>query len=210
MEQVDVVGGAGIALGFLLGIVAHEFAHARAAVSLGDGTPRLMGRLTLAPRAHADPLGSIILPAIFAIAAVFGNVLTPMFGWGKRHAFGARGFRNPRRDALLVAFAGPGATLALAIASGAVARRMGGSVGKLAFWVMTVNLFLTVVDLLPIPGRDGARILARFLSPHAAARMEELAEYELLFLLGLFFLLGRFVNNLTFGLCDAVVAGICS
>lgn len=207
--MVDVTSGIGIALGFLLGIVGHEYATARVADARGDKTPRMMGRLTINPKAHVDPLGSIILPAVFVASVVFSGGLFPMFGYGKRHSLNPRALRSPRNDVLMVSLAGPLTTLLIAAAAGFVLRTAAESVtlGKIAFGILVVNSFLTVIELLPIPGRDGGRILQRFLSPQGAMKMEEMLQYDVLFLLLLFFLSG-IVNGMVTPVCDALAGSI--
>jgi len=184
---LDLVGGAGVAFGFLIGIVGHHWAHARTAIALGDRTPKLMGRATLRPKPHVDTLGSIIMPAVFVAVAIF-NGPGMMFGWGKPQSFNIRAFRKPRRDAIFVALAGPAATALIAAVAGAAAHAVHGpsSASRFFGYVMLVNAFLTVVELLPIPGRDGGRVLVRFLNPRAAMKFEELTQYDVLFLLVLF------------------------
>jgi Zn-dependent protease len=207
MRGYDLVAALGVALGFFLGIVGHSVAHARASVALGDKTPILMGRVSISPKRHIDTLGSIIMPAIFTVAAFFGTIFQPMFGWPKQHSYNPSALRNPRRDVILVALAGPGATLIIAVVAGVVARVTAGKndyIHSLALYVALVNSFITVIELLPIPGRDGGRILMRFLSPSAAYRFDELAQYEVLFLLALFLFLQPVVNNMVAPLFDAI------
>ncbi|MFA5889442.1 MAG: site-2 protease family protein [Actinomycetota bacterium] len=202
---MDPVAGLGVLIGFVAGLSLHDYAHSLAATALGDRTPRLMRRRTLDLRAHADPLGTIILPGIFAIAAAFGSPLSPMFGWGKRHALNPRALRHPSRDVVIVALAGPGATLLLAFLAISLVRIVGcGPGGRVLAWGALALVFLTVIEVLPIPGRDGGRILARFLPSHAAIRMEELIQYEVLFLLGLYMFLRGVVN----GIADQVIRSL--
>lgn len=184
---LNLIGGAGVALGFLFGIVAHHWAHARVALAFGDRTPKLMGRVTLRIKPHVDTLGSIIMPIVFVVVAIFHSPLGMMFGWGKAQSFNPRAFRKPKRDMILVALAGPAATTLIAAASAAIVRaQRGNNIGRIFYYISLVNIFLTVIELLPIPGRDGGRVLVRFLSPRAAMRFEEFVQYELLFLLLLF------------------------
>jgi Zn-dependent protease len=185
--SLDLIAGVGVALGFLFGIVGHHWAHARAAIALGDKTPKLTGRGTLRPKAHVDTLGSIVMPIVFIVVAIFNGPYGMMFGWGKAQSFNPRAFRKPKRDMIVVSLAGPAATLLIAILAGALYRTdRGGSLGRVFAYIAVVNSFLTVIELLPIPGRDGGRILVRFLSPRAAMRFEDLVQYDVLFLLALF------------------------
>jgi Zn-dependent protease len=196
--SLNLIAGLGVALGFLFGIAGHHWAHARVALALGDRTPKLMGRVTLKIKPHVDTLGSIIMPIVFIVVAIFRGPYGMMFGWGKPQSFNPRAFRKPRRDMILVALAGPAATAVIAAVSAAILRaELHNDVGLLFGYIMLVNSFLTVVELLPIPGRDGGRILVRFLSPRAAMKFEELVQYELLFLLVLFLFLETVVVNMT-------------
>lgn len=196
--SLNLIAGLGVALGFLVGIAGHHWAHARVALALGDRTPKLMGRVTLKIKPHIDTLGSIIMPIVFIVVAIFRGPYGMMFGWGKPQSFNPRAFRKPRRDMILVALAGPAATAVIAAVSAAILRaELHNDVGLLFGYIMLVNSFLTVVELLPIPGRDGGRILVRFLSPRAAMKFEELVQYELLFLLVLFLFLETVVVNMT-------------
>lgn len=202
---MNIYGGIGVALGFFLGIIGHEYVTARVADRLGDRTPRMMGRLSFSLKAHADPLGTYILPAIFILSALFDTPFFPMFGWGKRHSLTPRNLRNPRRDVVIVALAGPVTTLVIAGAAAALLKSgTGRVVGAMAAGIMLVNVFLTVVELLPIPGRDGGRVLQRFVSPQAAMKIEELWQYEVVFLLVLFLFLARLLNAMAGSLCDAL------
>jgi len=196
--SLNVIAGAGVALGFLIGIDVHHWAHARAALALGDRTPKLMGRVTLRIKPHVDTLGSIIMPAVFIFVAIFSGPYGMMFAWGKPQSSNPRAFKNPRRDMILVALAGPLATGVVAAVSAAIWRaELKHDIGLLFGWIMVVNSFLTVIELLPIPGRDGGRILVRFLSPRAAMKFEDLVQYDVLFLLALFLFLAPVVVNAT-------------
>ena len=197
ISSLDVVGGLGVAVGFLIGIVGHHWAHARMAIALGDRTPKLMGRATLRPKPHVDTLGSIIMPAVFVVVAVFSRP-GMMFGWGKPQSFNIRSFRKPRRDAILVALAGPAFTAVIAAVAAVVAHSVHSpSASRFFAYITLVNSFLTVIELLPIPGRDGGRVLIRFLSPRAAMRFEELTQYDVIFLLVLFLFFEAVVLRMT-------------
>lgn len=203
---MSIETGFGVALGFLFGIIGHEVVQHRVAFALGDKTPRLMGRMQFSPKAHFDPLGTAILPGIFTVAALFSNPLTPMFGWGKRHAINPSAFRDPRKGVIISSLSGPVTNALIALVSGRLAASIGaGSTsGRILLWVSLVNLFLMIIEILPIPGRDGARILALFLSPSAAAKLDDLAQYEILFLLVIFLFLGGVVNNMVRVACGPI------
>ena len=196
--SLDLIAGIGVALGFLFGIVLHHWAHARVAVALGDRTPKLMGRVSLRIKPHVDTLGTIIMPVVFVVVAIFQGPYGMMFGWGKGQSFNPRAFKNPKRDMILVALAGPAATAIVAAVSAAIARaELHNHIGLIFGYIMIVNSFLTVIELLPIPGRDGGRILVRFLSPRAAMKFEDLVQYEVIFLLVLFIFLEPVVVHMT-------------
>src|SRR3989339_337614 len=98
------------ALGLVLAISIHEYAHAAAADRLGDPTPRAMGRLTLNPLAHLDPVGTLVI------------LVTGAFGWGKPSPYDPYNLRNPQRDTALIALAGPVSNLLLALGLSLIAR----------------------------------------------------------------------------------------
>ncbi|MGH2726364.1 MAG: site-2 protease family protein [Actinomycetota bacterium] len=201
MSRIDLYGFLGAAIGLLFGMIGHEYAHARAAVSLGDQTPRFMGRLTMNPKAHLDPFGTIIMPGVFLISLLFKSTFGFFFGYAKPVTINPGRLRNPRRDAMLVALAGPGFNLAVAITAGisfrivtpALEDKFFSASADLGDWrralllVTIVNSFLFIINILPIPPLDGSKILARFLSPTAAMKMEEFGQY-LIFVLIAFFL----------------------
>jgi Zn-dependent protease len=171
----------------LVAFPVHEFAHALAAVQLGDGTPRLMGRLTLDPRAHFDPAGAILL-AISMIAG-FG------IGWAKPTPYNPLNLRGGRWGEAIIAVAGPISNLILAIAA-AIPYRYIRATGMdvpfleevLALFV-TINLLLMVFNLIPIPPLDGSKVLYAFLDPRTGWQVRAtLEQYGLLILLAAMFL----------------------
>ena len=188
MSRIDLYGFLGAGIGLLVGMVGHEYAHARAAVSFGDPTPRMMGRLTLNPKAHVDPFGTIIMPAIFLVTVLFRASFGFFFGYAKPVTVHPGRMRNPKRDAILVALAGPAFNLALAALAGFGFQNIGDSTRarEVLIWITIINSFLFIINILPIPPLDGSRIISRFLSPAAAMKMEEFGQYLILFLLALF------------------------
>jgi Zn-dependent protease len=193
-------------------LVLHEYGHALAADRLGDPTPRRWGRLTLDPRPLIDPFGTIILPALalILVAAEAGFVI-PVFAYAKPMPFDARYLRNPKRDSLFVVFAGLGANLALAAVAG-IGLRFGltGEAATFAYAWLLVNVFMFVIQLMPVPGLDGSKLLARVLSPRVREIYQGLDQYIVLFMLAIFFLLGgpflSIVNGLVRAVCT-VMAG---
>jgi Zn-dependent protease len=199
VSRIDLYGFLGVGIGLLVGMVGHEYAHARAAVALGDPTPRFMGRLTLNPKAHVDPIGTVILPGIFLLSILFRAGIGFMFGWAKPVTISPARLRNPRRDSMLVALAGPGFNLAVAAVAALGYRALSPESFDLRLvfvWIAVVNSFLFVINILPIPPLDGSKVLARFLSPSAAQKMEELSQYFLLFIIVLFLLFRGVISNM--------------
>lgn len=158
---------------FILAVCVHEAAHAWAAWRLGDPTPVVQGRLTLNPKAHLDPMGTIM----FVLAALVGFG----FGWAKPVPVNPFNLRNPNRDMALVAAAGPASNLAQAFFWTAVLaffvslfkllpgpfRYALGPIFEFVFLLCSagifVNLGLAVFNMIPIPPLDGSRILRLFL-----------------------------------------------
>jgi Zn-dependent protease len=157
------------AIPILFAITLHEVAHGWVAKQLGDPTAYMLGRLSLNPLKHVDPIGTVLVPIamlLFAPAGVF-------FGWAKPVPVAAPNLRNPRRDMAIVALAGPISNLLMASFWAVllfVVRSMLGLSGPVAQWVegmcmmgMYINVVLAVVNLIPIPPLDGGRVLVSFL-----------------------------------------------
>jgi len=197
-DRFDVYGFIGSGLGLVIGMFGHELAHAWVAVRRGDQTPRFMGRLTLNPRVHVDPFGTLIMPAVFLISILFQASVGFIFGYAKPVTIHPERMRNPRRDAIVVALAGPAFNLMIVALAGVAFRSAPFSPKLLTvlYEIGVVNAFLFVINLLPIPPLDGSKILARFLSPSAAARMEEWGQYLILFLIALFLIFRGVVGNM--------------
>ena len=172
-------------------LVLHEYAHAFVAVRLGDPTPKRWGRLSLNPKPLIDPFGSLILPALALIlVAARGSLLLPVFAYAKPMPVDATSFRNPRRDMAWVVLAGLGANIVLAIPAGLLIRA--GVSGELLLFAVAwllVNAFMFGLQLMPVPGLDGSKLLAPFLPPRAREVYVNLDQYLVLFILVIFFLL---------------------
>ena len=166
---------------FLFSLCVHEFSHALIAVRRGDETPRLAGRLSMHPMAHADILGTLLLP----IFCIYFNV--PFFGWAKPVPINPSHLRNPRRDVIWVTLAGPLANLAMAIFWTGILKltavfAVTNSVLAVFLLLMAragmiINLLLFFFNLLPIPPMDGSKVLASALSPQNALRYLALEKY---------------------------------
>ncbi len=182
-----------VAIMLLVGFPVHEFSHALAAYRLGDSTARFMGRLTLNPIVHFDPLGGILLGITFiASQGTFG------FGWAKPTPVNPRNLEGGRYGEAIVAAAGPISNLVLAIAAAIPLRyilsnlTLVDQVPTLALQVLylfvVINLVLMVFNLFPIPPLDGSKVLFAFLPPQVAWRWRPVLEQYRCVLLMLVFL----------------------
>ena len=161
----------------LFGLTIHEFSHGWVAWQLGDPTAKMMGRLTLNPLKHLDPIGTI---ALFLFR----------FGWAKPVPIDPRNFRHPTRDMAISALAGPVANLLTAAAAGLILRMLdlfhvGGFVWMLTRNFVLFNLILCFFNLLPIPPLDGSRLLYHLLPPRLAEGYARLERYGFLILIGI-------------------------
>jgi Zn-dependent protease len=181
-----------VAIMLLVGFPVHEFAHALAAYRLGDSTAKLMGRLTLNPIAHFDPLGGILLAVSF-IGASFG------FGWAKPTPVNPVNLAGGRRGEAIVAAAGPFSNLVLAAAVALPLRyifanpELAAQIPRLVILILVlfvyINLVLMIFNLLPIPPLDGSKVLFAFLPPRLAWQWRPMLEqYGFILLLLIFFL----------------------
>ena len=180
-----------LAISLVPALVLHEYAHAFVAVRLGDPTPRRWGRQTFNPRPLIDPFGSVILPILaLIIIAARGLFLLPIFAYAKPLPLDASYLRRQRRDTLLIASAGLAANVVL-IFVGGIPVRLGasGELGLFASAWMIVNAYMFGFQLMPIPGFDGSKLLAPFLSPRAREVFLNLEQYLVLFVLVIFFVL---------------------
>lgn len=165
--------------GLIIAMVIHEYAHARVAVALGDRTPLLMGRLTLNPAAHIDPVGLIMLFLV-------------RFGWAKPVIIDPRNFKNPRRDDILVSLAGPLANLVTAFLSLVVLLVLKSAAGHLSVGVYQVfqliiiyNINFAIFNLIPLPPLDGSHVLMQLLPGRLAYAYARLERYSFLILIAL-------------------------
>lgn len=181
-------------------VILHEVAHGALALRLGDTTARDAGRLTLNPAKHVDPFGSLILPAMLALARQ--NV----FGWAKPVPVNPGRFDHPTRGMALTALGGPATNLALA----ALVARLGpfDQVGEVVFltdgslWArllmgfLIVNAALAVFNMLPIPPLDGSRLLPLVLTPGGRLAYAKVSQYGFLILILLLFVFEDSLNFL--------------
>ncbi|OGM27227.1 hypothetical protein A2962_01810 [Candidatus Woesebacteria bacterium RIFCSPLOWO2_01_FULL_39_61] len=174
-------------LAFVIAITFHEAAHAWMADRLGDPTARLMGRLSLNPIVHYDPVGTSLL-LILVVMRIMGLPVMP-FGWAKPVMVDPYNLRNPRRDSALVSLAGPGANLLLAII-GAIILRVFPIIALAKILIPTILLcvVLAIFNLIPIHPLDGGKIFIGIL-PESEAKEAEifLSRYGILILFLLIF-----------------------
>ena len=176
----------------LFSLTIHETAHAWTASRLGDDTARRLGRVSLNPIVHIDPVGTLLLPLV-ALAS-----RSPLFiGWAKPTPVNVRNLRNPRRDNVLVTLAGPGSNLIIAVLAAVALRAIpvgGGSIGDvdvagpvalIATDALQLNLLLAVFNMLPIPPLDGGQVLLGLLPFSLAIRLRAIQPYGFLILMGL-------------------------
>ncbi len=175
----------------IFAITVHEVAHGWVALRLGDPTAKMLGRLTLNPIKHIDPIGTLLVPGILLAIGGF------LFGWAKPVPITWENLRNPRRDVALVAIAGPGANLIMAIIwlliakLGAVLAVTSDSpfvylqlIGEAGIFI---NLILMLLNLLPILPLDGGRVLAALLPGPLSYKFSRLEPFGFFIVLGLLF-----------------------
>lgn len=188
----------------LVATVLHEVAHAACADRLGDPTAKERGRLTLNPVAHLDPVGSVLLPLLMAWAG------GPIFAFAKPVPYNPNRLRNPVRDEVLVALAGPACNLAQALVGTVVFRLVldvvygswiAASTSTMGIWVLQVlasyvylNLMLMFFNLIPLPPLDGSAIVSPLLKGEARMWYYRVQRYSMPVLLGLLFLVPMVLN----------------
>ena len=179
-------------LPILFAITVHEVAHGWVAMRLGDPTAKMLGRLTLNPIKHIDPIGTVVVPGFLLLTGGF------LFGWAKPVPVTWENLKNPRRDVAFVALAGPGANLLMAI-FWALVMKIGLVLGPTTdswFYPLAlmgragieINLILMLLNLLPIPPLDGGRVLSSLLPGPLSYKFDRLEPYGIFIILGLLFL----------------------
>lgn len=188
MELTVVQKIAAYALPILFAITVHEAAHGYAAKFFGDLTAERMGRITLNPFKHIDPIGTILLPAL---SIILGGVL---FGCAKPVPVNFGQLRRPKQDMLWVALAGPASNFAMAIVWGLVLARIAlfpesaqAFLAQMSLAGVQINLVLLVLNLFPLPPLDGGRIAVSLLPMKAAIKFAQIERYGMLILIALLF-----------------------
>jgi len=176
----------------IFAITVHEVAHGWVAMKLGDRTAQMMGRLTLNPIKHIDPVGTLLVPGILLMAGGF------IFGWAKPVPVSWKNLNNPKKDMIWVALAGPMANLIMALfwagvmKIGSVLLVSSGNESMLALVYMgfagiQINLILMLLNLLPLPPLDGGRVLVGLLPGPLAWRVSRIEPYGFFILIGLLY-----------------------
>jgi len=175
----------------LFSLTIHEMAHAWTADRLGDPTARLLGRVSLNPIVHADLIGTVLFPLIAMVSGA------PLIGWAKPVPVSTRYLRDPRRDYVLIAAAGPASNLLLAIVASVVLAllpvtpqhlgemNVSVPVGHILSQLMQLNVLLAVFNMVPIPPLDGGNVLAGLLPRSAASVFNQIRPYGFLLLYAL-------------------------
>lgn len=177
------------ALPVIFAITVHEAAHGWVAKRLGDPTAERLGRLTLNPLKHIDPIGTVLVPGLLLFLGGF------VFGWAKPVPVTWENLRHPKRDMAVVAAAGPGANLLMALLW-ALVIKLSTVLPETAVWVaqpllymglagIIINIVLMVLNLLPLPPLDGGRVLAGFLPGPWAYQLSRLEPYGFFILIAL-------------------------
>lgn len=180
-------------------IVFHEVAHGYVAFALGDPTAKRAGRLSLNPFVHVDPFGTVIMPALLALAG------WPVFGYAKPVPINPYFFRNHRVGMMLTGLAGPATNLVFAVVTGLAVRflaplpAMQSGVASLVllylFFLARVNLVLMFFNLIPIPPFDGSRVLPLFLTDNGMRVYAQVERYGFVIILALLYFGGGIVGS---------------
>ncbi|WP_242466190.1 site-2 protease family protein [Chromatium okenii] len=188
MAQLQLV--AILALPVILAITVHEAAHAWVAHRLGDDTARQLGRVTFNPLKHIDPIGTVLVPAL-----TFIFLHGVLFGWAKPVPVNWRNLHHPRRDMALVAIAGPGVNLLMALGwlallhLGSLLQPLSSGLALTVVYMsaagVLINVFFMVLNLLPLLPLDGGRVMTGILPPRAAGWFYRAEPYGMVILLAL-------------------------
>jgi Zn-dependent protease len=178
----------------LIALTIHETAHAWSADKLGDPTARMLGRVSLNPIVHIDPIGTLLLPLLAAYSGL------PIIGWAKPVPVNTSRLGNPRRDFMIVAAAGPISNLLQALVAAILLQAItpaGETIyslvasGSIAAFVLAsavrINVFLAVFNLIPVPPLDGGNVLAGLLPPSGARIFDGMRPYGFIILYALMF-----------------------
>ena len=164
----------------VIAIVFHEVSHGLVANALGDPTAKRRGRLSLNPIKHVDPFGTVLLPMVLAVSGA------PVFGWAKPVPVVSQRLRNPRYHMILVALAGPGMNLLLAVIAAILFAGVVAADPQGLVWVfivqnlvnfMVINVFLAIFNLIPLPPFDGGHVVEGLLPRRFAVHFAKLRRF---------------------------------
>jgi Zn-dependent protease len=170
----------------IIAIVFHEVSHGLVANALGDPTAKQRGRLSFNPIKHVDPFGTVLLPMVLAVTGA------PVFGWAKPVPVVSQRLRNPRWHMILVALAGPGMNLLLALIASLIFSSLVAASAQGPVWAfvgqnllnfMVINVFLAIFNLIPIPPFDGGHVVEGLLPRKMAVHYAKLRRYGFLLLI---------------------------
>lgn len=173
----------------LISIIVHEVSHGMVADRLGDPTPRLRGRLTLDPRAHIDPMWTILVPGLLILS---GSPF--VFGMAKPVPINPSNFQDPFKGMALVGAAGPVSNLAMAFAAGLLLKTGSFPYPAMLLLFIMINIALAVFNLIPIPPLDGSRVLMALLPREKAYALAALEPYGFLMIILLFWAAGDLLD----------------
>jgi Zn-dependent protease len=205
----------------LFAITIHEAAHGWAAMKFGDATAYHMGRVTINPIPHIDPVGTVLFPLMMMFTGI------PLFGWAKPVPVNPMNLRNPRRDNLWISAAGPLSNFAAATGFFILIRilkavnpqafytapglqggfQLSQGLVMILFYGILINTFLAIFNLIPIPPLDGSGVLMGLLSDEAAEKYDKIRPYGFIILIGLL-VLGFF--RIVFGPIQSIVLALVS
>lgn len=178
------------ALPVLFAITVHEAAHGYVARALGDTTAAMLGRLTLNPFKHIDPVGTVAVPLGLLVISALTPAPAFVFGWAKPVPVNTRNLRRPQRDMAVVAAAGPLANLLMAVGWGLLIKfglmwdhAFSQPMVYMGIAGIAINVLLMVLNLLPLPPLDGGRVVSGLLPPRIATRFDRIEPYGLPILL---------------------------